>query len=474
VAAADARIGIANALESLIDANVNDAKVLGDLRAARVKMAQIYDHDRAINYGNQSVDPQVYAKLLDERKGNMSGVGADIGKVASTFPEVMVAKTPSAQAMPKVTRSGVMAALGALGGGAVAGYPGAIAGASMGTAAGWTGTQLAARGMTNPAYQAARAMPTDYRPAQNMLRPVEPNYSPNQMVPYDYSQAVVMPGETPNFVFGRPEAQVNVSTPYAPNQLPAPSAASTLGAVAAERARAAGMSRTLGTQAEAQQAAAEAATRKPARGGTPLVFDTAGNLVEAPAAGAGGVIGAPTSLESAVKKLSGIVVPETQTTYRTQTISPKTGAKPYTRITKKVGETTFERGVSQAFDLTAEEKIAWNKSKADLAVAAPELKGLTDKAIAEKMMDRQWVSDTIGKIREKAQAFDEISKRASTAQAIRDAAMKREQMMDLLADLEDSLRPARPVQKGGQGPKTRAFQRNMLTPEQEILNALAK
>ena len=63
---------------------------------------------------------------------------------------------------------------------------------------------------------------------------------------------------------------------------------------------------------------------------------------------------------------------------------------------------------------------------------------------------------------------------ASTAQAIRDAAMKREQMMDLLANLEDSLRQARPVQKGGQGPKTRAFQRNQLTPEQEIQNALAK
>lgn len=30
------------------------------------------------------------------------------------------------------------------------------------------------------------------------------------------------------------------------------------------------------------------------------------------------------------------------------------------------------------------------------------------------------------------------------------------------------------AQVGGQGPKTRAFQRNMLTPEQEIQNALAK
>ena len=440
VAAADARIGIANALESLIDANVNDAKVLGDLRAARVKMAQIYDHDRAINYGNQSVDPQVYAKLLDERKGNMSGVGADIGKVASTFPEVMVAKTPSAQAMPKVTRSGVMAALGALGGGAVAGYPGAIAGASMGTAAGWTGTQLAARGMTNPAYQAARAMPTDYRPAQNMLRPVEPNYGPNQMVPYDYSQAVVMPGETPNFVFGRPEAQVNVSTPYAPNQLPAPSAAGTLGTVAAERARAAGMSRTLGTQAEAQQAAAEAATRQPTGRGSVLEFDPITGTYKV---GGAGVKGA---------------TPEV--------FMSDTGAS-LKSATDKVAS-------GKLFDLSAAEKVAWEKTKVDLAAAAPEFKGLTDKAIASKMMDRQWIADTIQKIKDKTVANEQIAARASTVKAIREAAIEREKLNGALEMLEEQFRKPRPVQKGGQGPKTRAFQRNMLTPEQEILNALAK
>ena len=440
VAAADARIGIANALESLIDANVSDPKVLGDLKAARVKMAQIYDHDRAINYGNQSVDPQVYAKLLDERKGNMSGIGADIGKVAATFPEVMSTQTPSAQAMPKVTRSGITAAAGALAGGAVAGYPGAIAGASIGGAAGWTGTQLAARGMTNPAYQTANAIPKDYRPAQNMLRPVEPNYGPNQMVPYDYSQSVVMPGETPNFVFGRPEAQVNVGTQYAPNQLPAPSAAGTLGAVAAERARAAGMSRTMGTQAEAQQAAAEAATRQPTGRGSVLEFDPITGTYKV---GGAGVKGA---------------TPEV--------FMSDTGAS-----LKSASE---KMASNQPFSLTAAEKVAWEKTKVDLAAAAPEFKSLSAKELSSKMQDRQWVSDTIDKIREKAQAFDEISKRASTAQAIRDAAMKREQMMDLLANLEDSMRAARPVQKGGQGPKTRAFQRNMLTPEQEIQNALVK
>jgi hypothetical protein len=444
VAAADARISIANALESLIDANVKDPKVLTDLKAARVKMAQIYDHERAINFANGTVDPQVYAKLLNERKGNMTGVGADIGKVASTFPEVMSTQTPSAQIMPRVTRSGILGALGALGGGAVAGYPGAIAGASMGGAAGFTGTRLAARGMTNPAYQTARAVPKDYRPAPNMLRPVEPNYGPNQMVPYDYSQSVVMLGETPNFVFGRPEAQVNVSTQYAPNQLPAPSATGTLGAVAAERARAAGMSRTLGTQAEAQQAAAEAAARQPTGRGSVLEFDPITGTYKV---GGAGVKGA------------------------TPEVFMRNTGESLNAAAEKVA-------AGKLFDMDAAEKVAWSKTKVDFAEAAPDLKGLSDKAIATKMMDRQWIADTISNLREKDRVFNEIAQKSALNRAASDAAnqaaLKREQMLQQLMELQDNLRPARPVQKGGQGPKTRAFQRNMLTPEQEILNALAK
>jgi len=173
IAKADTQMSIANILEGVIDANAPNPKVLSEIQAARTRMAQIYDHERAINYANGTVDPQVYAKLLDERKGNMTGVGADIGKVAATFPEVMSTQTPSAQAMPKVTRSGVLAALGALSGGAVAGYPGAIAGASAGGAAGYLGTQIAARGMINPAYQSTRAMPKDYR--TNALTPTNQN-----------------------------------------------------------------------------------------------------------------------------------------------------------------------------------------------------------------------------------------------------------------------------------------------------------
>lgn len=440
VSAADARIGIANALESLIDANVNDPKVLGDLKAARIRMAQIYDHERAINFANETVDPQVYAKLLDEKKGNMTGVGADIGKVAATSPNLMSTQVPKGQTMPKATRTGILSAVGALAGGAIAGYPGAIGGAAVGGAAGSIGTRLAARGMTNPAYQAARAMPTDYRPAQNMLRPVEPNYAPNQIVPYDYSQSVVMPGETPNFVFGRPEAQVNVGTQYAPNQLPAPSAEGTLGAVAAERARAAGMSRTMGTQAEAQQAAAEAAARQPTGRGSVLEFDPITGTYKV---GGAGVKGA---------------TPEV--------FMRDTGAS--------LKSATEKLASNQPFKLDAAEKVAWDKTKVDLAEAAPELKGLTDKAIASKMMDREWIADTIQKIKDKALANEQIAARASTAKAIREAAIEREKLNGNLEMLQEQFSKSRPVQKGGQGPKTRAFQRNMLTPEQEILNALAK
>jgi hypothetical protein len=156
-------MGIANALEKLIDENAPNAKVLKEFQQARQRMAQIYDHERAINFANESVDPQVYAKLLDERKGKMTGVGADIGKVAATFPNLMSTQAPAAQVAPKVTRSGALSAIGALAGGAVAGYPGAIGGAGLGGAAGWIGSRAVAKGMTSPAYQSSRAMPKDYR-----------------------------------------------------------------------------------------------------------------------------------------------------------------------------------------------------------------------------------------------------------------------------------------------------------------------
>ena len=170
VASADAQMGIANALEQMIDEYAPNAKVLNDMRAGRVRQAQIFDHERAINYATQKVDPQAYAKMLDERKGNMSGVGADIGKVAANSPEVSQASVKGSPGWQQnISRTGFGAAAGylaaSLTGGTMA--PFILGGAAVGKVA----SSLAAKRMTSRAYQASHAVPTDYRPPVNNLRP---------------------------------------------------------------------------------------------------------------------------------------------------------------------------------------------------------------------------------------------------------------------------------------------------------------
>jgi hypothetical protein len=467
IAKADTQISIANILEDVIDANAPSPKILSELRGARTRIAQIYEHERAINYGQQKIDPQVYAKLFEERKGGMTGLNADIAKAAAMFPDYFTLTPAELKSLPRITRGGLGAAIGAVIGSPL-GPAGALAGTAAGMGVGGAASGLAARRMATPAYQATNAMPKDYRPATNMLRPVEPNATPNGLVPYDYSQQTT---QAPNFVLRSGQEAPAYQPPSYPQLTQFGDFATTQKAFRGQEARAAERSRTAGQQAEAQQAAAEAAARKPAGRGVELVFDAAGNLVEAPTAkGAGGAM--PTALESAVAKMAGEVVSETTgTAYKTQTISPKTGAKPYTRITKRGGETTFGRE-GQAFAMTAEEKIAWNKAKANLTEAAPEYAKLSDQEIVRRMTDVKISEELLVKAREKARAFEDIAARAGNDRARQAALVKREQMLDLAEQLQDAL-GSRPVKRGGQGPKTRAFQRNMLAPEQEIQNALA-
>jgi hypothetical protein len=123
--------------------------------------------------------------------------------------------------------------------------------------------------------------------------------------------------------------------------------------------------------------------------------------------------------------------------------------------------------------MTAEQKIAWEKTKVDLAEVMPGMKALSDKAIAAKMQDRAWVQQSLDKAQQQARAFEDIAARAANDRARQAALVKREQMLDLAEQLQDAL-GSRPVKTGGQGPKTRAFQRNRLAPEQEVQNALAE
>jgi hypothetical protein len=440
IATADTKMAISKILEDVVDANAPNPKVLNDMRKARTRMAQIYDHDLAIDYANQTVDPQVYAKLLNERKGNMTGVGADIGKAAATFPNIVTSQPPAAPVLPTVKRSGVGAAIGAVLGGAVGNYPGAIAGAGAGAAAGSLGARSMARNMLTPEYQASRAMPIDYRPTPNNLRPADINYGPNQVVPYDFSQVTEQPYR-PNWTPGGAAATVNMRPePNVPQiGMSEGPVGGQIGVLRAEDARVRALQAKQDAQAQAQAEAAAAASRQPTRGGQIIDIDPVTGKMVVGAEGTAGMTPNVQVVESTGKSL----------------------ASAAEKVTS-----------GKMFDMTLAEKAAWKNTRADLAEVSKGLEKLDDKAVAAKMMDRKWAQEALDNARQKAQMFDEIAQRQQNEQIRRDAAIKRDQMLDLADLLEENMRAPRPVSKGGQGPKTRAHQRNMLAPEQEAKNNL--
>ena len=434
---AETNLSIANALENLVESNIANPKALDDFRKARTAIAKTYDWERATGVTTKQVDPAQIVKLAEKGKP-LTGKLADIANVAGNFPDVATLTSPADPLLYQRLRRG--------GAGGTAGFVlgGGPAGAAIGAGLTSLGGEGTANLLTRPGIQNRLAIPQDRRIplAVEPKAPVAPIPQDRAIVPYDYSQQAFTP---PNFVMQGEQYGPRVSTPgFAPGpaQLPAPSAEGTMNMLRTEDARRAAMSRTLGQQAEAQTAAAEAAARQPARGGTVFELDpVTGKLVPADA-----------TLRSAT--------PDIQ-------IIESTG-----RSLSGAAD-ILASGKSPAL-MSAEQRIAWDKTKVDLADVAPGMKAMTDKAIAAKMQDRAWVQDTITKAQEKARAFQDIAARANTERLRQDALMKREQMLDLLETLEGQFAKARPVKTGGQGPKTRAFQRNMLSPEQEIQNALAK
>lgn len=486
---ADTNLAVANALESMLESNISNPKLLGEFRNARAKMAKTYAYEGATDFNTGMIDVKKLARIT-AKDNALTGDIASLGRIAGNFPDVFSSTAASKfYDLPRLSRSGLAGGGGALIGSNF-GLTGSIVGGLVGGGLGELAGAAAAKRIAAPGYQAGLNLRDARIPVNQMAASMQPIPQGNALVPYQAPVEVLGPGEgpyQPNFVFGRPEAQVTPSAPNMMNALPAPG--SPLNALRAEDVRRAQMSRTLGQQAEAQQAAAEAAARQPARGGVEFMIDAGGNLVPVPTAGAGGVM--PSALESAVAKMSGQVIEQPSTTFKTQTISPKTGAQPYTRITKREGETAFERGVSQAFAMTAEEKIAWNKAKADLAEVMPGMKTLSDEAIAARMNDVKWAEQAVANARAKADSLvrqealltEQLANRNNLRMMAKEIEAKqkqlakvkadRERMMDLAEQMDETLRAPRPVKTGGQGPKTRNFQRNMLAPEQEIQNALA-
>jgi len=436
---AETNLSIANALENLIEGNIRDPKALSDFRKARTAIAKTYDWESATGVTTKQVDPLQIAKLAEKGKP-LTGVLADVANVAGNFPDIANLNLPTEPLMYQRLRRG---GFGGTAGFVLGGNPFS---AAVGAGLTSLGSEATANMLTRPGMQNRLAIPADRRiPLPTTpVEPMAPIPQNRAVVPYDYSQQSFVP---PNFTMVPEQYGPRVGPAPSPIQiqrgLPAPSAEGTMNALRAEDVRRAGVSRAVGQQAEQQAAAAEAAARQPARGGAVLDIDPVTGKMVVGAEGTRGMTPNVQIIESTGKSLSGAA-------------------------------DILSSGKSPAL-MTPEQRIAWEKTKVDLANVVPGMKALNDKAIAAKMQDRAWVQDAIVKAQDQAKAFQDIAARANTEQMRQDALMKREQMMDLLGTLEEQYRQARPVKTGGQGPKTRAHQRNMLRPgDDDIQNALVK
>lgn len=447
---AEVKRSAAKVLEQLIDDNIPNVQARDAYVKARTKMAQTYDVQSATNFGTGQVDPNVFAKLV--AKGEpVSGVVGDLGKIAAVYPEIASLSGVDKNLIPRLTRAGPGGALGGIIGLAAGGGVGAPVGIALGAGASELLRRVAANRMTSPSFQTSRAIPQDYRPQPtvNALRPVTPGSS--NIVPFNAANALVEPEIRPNFVFGRPEVDVRPVPPSAgPRQLEAPSAEGTLKRVADEEVRRTRMAQ----MAESEALAAEGRTpRAPTTG--EMLFDLD------PVTG---------QLRPASQGIRG-ATPETFQDY-----------------TSTLRSATTKLSSGQKFALDAAEKVAFEKTRVDLAEVVPGFKALNDKAIAERMMDRNWVQDALQKAREKEAAFAEIESRARSpemmgaraesaknAEALRQATEARDRVMSSIEVLEEQLRQLRPdTSRKSQGPKTRAAKRNALASDIENRNALTK
>lgn len=435
---ANVRMGVANTLESMIESNISNPRLLDDFRSARRQMAKSYAYENATDLNTGVIDAGRLARMTASDNA-LTGDIAAIGRIAGNFPEAfgIAPKDIWARGLTQLRRSGLTGTIGGLAGYAYGGGYGGAVGAATGAVSGELAQYLAARRIASPEYQRGLKV-SDYRiPATaQAVAGQAPIPSSQAVVPYQAPVEVLGPGEgpyTPNFVMQPNQygPDVSVVRPEMSNALPAPSAQSTLGALRAEDVRRANISRSIGQEKEAALAAAEAAARRPATREQILDFDPiTGRLTES-----------STGLRGA-----------TPATFSNFGSSLETAAAKVSRGTK--------------FDMTAAEKVAWERTKIDISLVQPGFKALTDKAIANKMLDREWVLETAQKAREKAEAFDKIAQRNKNEQVVQKAIADREKMMDLAEQMEETLRMPRPdMSRKQQGPKTRqAFRESIISP----------
>jgi hypothetical protein len=518
IAVADASMTIANQLEELAAQHLTGTQARA-FQNARTLLAKTYDYERATDFNTGRVDPTQLAAMAKQKP--LTGTAADIASVAANFPTIAEVKPGAAPILPTLARGGTGGTLG-FGLGSVVGFP--ALGGVIGASGGMLANALMARRMSTPAYQAANAMPPDYRPPVNALRPVEPGSS--NLAMFNPQSAVLPPEYTPNFTMpGQPQqprsayeaAQQalreqglqrtgslgpDLQPANVPPQLPMPGAEGPAQARGYEYAR---------DRAAAEAAAAQGAgPRQPAAGGMLYELDPftgklrpAGEQVKGPETFTSreqvsttrrvqqlkddlwGLIKENESGQSnkeildLAKKIYTLNLPETAFT-------PPSGLQNITKPTSPnvlTGyQTTLESAIAKAkrnelATLNAEEKVALKglsnpstRTGLDIVYPTNFYGKLSPVEIFERMTDRQWVANTIQKAKEQIKGFEEIAARKASRdadiQTQRDAITKRDQLKDLLETLESKYAQPRPT-PSPQGPKTRAAKRNALAPQSE-------
>jgi hypothetical protein len=197
MAVANASMALADQLENAASLNLTGTQYRA-FQNARTLSAKIFDYQRATDTRTGHLDPIKFAKITEGKP--LTGTAADIATVAANFPGVSEVKPGSwTTAIPTILRGGTG---GTLGYGIGSAFGMGPLGAVIGTTGGAVTNALMAKRMSSPAYQAANAIPTDYRTPVNMLRPVEPGSS--NLALFNPENAVVGAEYRPNFIFQEP------------------------------------------------------------------------------------------------------------------------------------------------------------------------------------------------------------------------------------------------------------------------------
>lgn len=152
---ADTNLAIANALESMIESNVTDPKLLERFRDARQKMARSYAYEGATDFNTGMIDVNRLAKIT-AKDNAMQGDIAALGRIAGNFPDAFTnqATKQGVGQAAHLGRTGVAGSLGGLMGYALGGdYASGVTGSLVGASLGETAQAAAARRMANPEYQ---------------------------------------------------------------------------------------------------------------------------------------------------------------------------------------------------------------------------------------------------------------------------------------------------------------------------------